>query len=159
MDLSWWKQRLTEAEPDLDAHPVVDLHVCTTPHGVLRVCLTDRFRRRCRKGRVWKSPAMCTALKNAEYGFDAKAARSRGGADGIFSVDRNFQPPNAMMKKLYDQFLDRPDPLVPVMENHLGVPSSGWTAVRVVSHHLRLLGFIAAAVDGRQLVLVDFDRD
>jgi len=106
MDLATAKQRLVEAERAFPTRPLVEFAVFETPHGELRVSVTERLRKKCRKGRLWKSPAMLTALKNAEYGFDQKASRSRGGSDGIFNVDRGFRPPNSMMKKLFNQFLD-----------------------------------------------------
>jgi len=43
---------------------------------------------------------MLKALKNAAYGFDEKQARSRGGADGIFLLDRHFTPKNEMILPL-----------------------------------------------------------
>ena len=102
---------------------------------------------------------MLTALKNAAYGFDGKASRSRGGADGIFCVDRNYRPANSMMKKLYPQFLDKPDPLVSTLSHFLDSPYEQWIAVRLVSHHMRLLGIIDIIDDTTRLVLVDYDHN
>lgn len=157
MEPSELKQRLTAIETDLDRLPVVKLGTFDTPTGSITVALTDRLRKRCRKGRVWKSSAMLTALKNVRYGFDPQRARSRGGADGIFLLDRDFRPANAMMRKIFDRFLDRPDPLVAVLAEWLSVRADALVPVRVVSHHLRLLGVLAQRADGQGLALVDYD--
>ena len=159
MELSEVRSKLEAAEEELAARPVTVFADFRTPHGDLRVSVTDRLRRKSRKGRVWKSPAMLTALKNAAYGFDPKASRSRGGADGVFSVDRNFKPANAMMAKLFGQFLDKPDPLVEVLAAYLRTPPQEWLTVRLVSHHLRLLGVLAISPAGGHLVLVDHDGE
>ena len=159
MDLAEAKKKLEEAETALSLGPVAAFAEFDTPHGALSVSVTDRLRRKCRKGRVWKSAAMLTALKNAAYGFDPKAARSRGGADGIFLVDRGFRPVNSMIKKLFFQFIDKPDPLVPVLSDALGSAAEDWVPVRLVSHHMRLLGVLSLAGDVAHLVLVDYDDD
>lgn len=159
MELSEVRRRLEALEGELEARLVVPFADFDTPHGALRVSVTSRFKQKCQKGRIWKSPSQLTALKNAAYGFDPKCSRSRGGADGIFIIDRSFHPPNSMMKKLFAQFLDKPDALVPVLVQALGSPPEGWFPVRLVSHHLRLLGVIAAPEGGAHLVLVDYDDD
>ena len=102
---------------------------------------------------------MLTALKNAAYGFDPRSPRSRRGADGIFVVDRGFRPVNSMMNKLFSQFIDKPDPLVSVLAGALGSAAEDWVPVRLVSHHMRLLGVLSLAGDEAQLVLVDYDDD
>ena len=158
MDLATAKQRLRETEALLAEGPLAEFTIFETPHGPLRVMVTARLRRKCRKGRVWMSTPMLTALKNAAYGFDALASRSRGGSDGVFAVDPGFKPANSMMKKLFDQFLNKPDSLVADIAAHVGVKPTGWRAVRVVSHHMRLLGVLIAATPPT-LVLVDFDND
>ncbi len=70
---------------------------------------------RCERGRIWKTPAMLSTLRNAQYGLDGARTRSRGGADGVFLLDRGYLPRNELMRKLFDRFLDRPDPLVAVV--------------------------------------------
>ena len=159
MDFGDIKQKIEATEAVLARAPVADLIEQETPHGPLRVVITDRLRRKCKKGRVWKSTAMLTALKNAGYGYDAKAPRSRGGSDGIFLVDRTFKPPNAMMKKLFGQFLDKPDPLVSVLSDLLKTDPRDFIPVRLVSHHMRLLGVLSSAYNPSTLVLVDYDDD
>ncbi len=135
MDLAVAKEKLRGAERVMESQPLALFAEFDTPYGELKVTVTERLRRKCRKGRVWKSAAMLTALKNAVYGFDAKAPRSRGGADGIFCVDRSYRPANSMIKKLFDKFLDRSDPLVPILAEELGSPPEDWVPVRLVSHH------------------------
>ena len=155
--LSELKTRITEIEATLESAPLVELCRFETPTGPLIVWLTDRIRESCRRGRIWKSPAMLTALKNARYGLDRARARSRGGADGVFVLDRDFQPPNEMMRKLFDRFLDKPDPLVEVLVSRFGTPVETFVPVRVVSHHMRLLGVLVQDEEVSQLVIVDYD--
>ncbi|MCK9995284.1 MAG: hypothetical protein KAH56_03275 [Candidatus Krumholzibacteria bacterium] len=159
MDLAAAKEKLQIAEVVLDVRPLAFFAEFDTPYGELKVTVTERLRRKCRKGRVWKSVAMLTALKNAVYGFDAKAPRSRGGADGIFRVDRNHRPANSMMKKLFDKFLEKSDPLVPLLANELGSPPENWIPVRLVSHHMRLLGVLSISKSTAHLALIDYDNE
>lgn len=156
MDIADAKTRLAEAEASLKDHSAVRFADFDTPFGSLRVLVTDRLRRKCRKGRVWKTPQMLSALKNAAYGFNSAAPRSRGGADGLFVVDRSFRPANSMTNKLFDQFIDKPDGLVTLLEDLLGTDRDAWIPVRLVSHHMRLLGVLSVGDPG-QLVLVDYD--
>ncbi len=156
-DPSAIKKRLTEIERDLDLDPVVELCRFETPRGHVVVSITDRLERSCRKGKVWKSHAMLTAIKNAQYGLDPTRLRSRGGADGVFLVDRSFRPANEMMRKLFDRFLDKPDPLVAVLASRLATRPEDLIPVRVVSHHLRLLGLLIEQEKAWHLVLVDYD--
>ena len=123
----------------------------------LRLAMTERLRKIARKGRVWKSKGFLTALKNAAYGFDESRARSRGGADGIFLLDRSFTPPNEMMKKLFERYLDRPERGAAEVAGALGVELPDLLPVRLVSHHMRLLGVLAQQADRDTLVLVDYD--
>ena len=157
MELSALKKRLTDIEAELDSDPMLELCRFETPGGKVVVSITDRLRRSCRRGKVWKSNAMLTALKNAQYGLDRTRPRSRGGADGVFLLDRSFQPANEMMRKLFDRFLDKPDPLVAVLASRLATRAEDLVPVRVVSHHMRLLGILVERVDASQLVLVDYD--
>jgi hypothetical protein len=156
MDLPELKKRLTEIESELDSGAFVSFATVPTPGGDLRVVVTDRLRKACRKGKIWKSPAMLTALKNAQYGLDRNRSRSRGGSDGIFLLDRTFHPPNEMMRKLFDRFLDKPDPLVALLMSRLKVRLDDLIPVRVVSHHMRLLGVLVERPEAT-LVLVDYD--
>jgi hypothetical protein len=159
MDLKECKQRITEAEQLLARSQLVEVARFTTPHGMLALAITDKFRKRCKKGKVWKTPAMLTAVKNAAYGFDSMVPRSRGGSDGIFCIDREYRPENSMMQKIFNQFLDKPDPLVAGLERELGAPKDRWTPVRLVSHHMRLLGVLIPLGSHSILALIDFDQN
>ena len=65
MDLAVAKKKLQVIEVVLDQEPRAFFAEFDTPYGMLKVIVTERLRRKCRKGRVWKSAAMLTALKNA----------------------------------------------------------------------------------------------
>lgn len=118
-----------------------------------------RLKKRALKNRVWKSKSMLKALKNAAYGFDEKQARSRGGTDGIFLLDRHFIPKNEMMKKLFEGFLDQPNSEVMDIATVLSVEPSVFLPVRLVSHDLRLLGVLYRAEKEDWLILVDCDAN
>lgn len=157
MDLAALKARLTDIEGALEHSPLVELCTFETPGGKLVLVVSDRLRRVCKKGKVWKSNRMLTALKNAHYGFDRSRPRSRGGADGVFLLDRGFHPANEMMKKLFDHFLDKPDPLVRDITALFGATEDQLVPVRVVSHHMRLLGVLIERSGACRLALVDYD--
>ena len=159
MKLEEAKQRLRAAEQNLRESGLAEFATVETPHGHLRVVVSHRLRRRCRKAGVWASAQMLTALKNIAYGFDEAASRSRGGADGIFRIDRGYRPANSMMKKVFDQFLDKPDPLVSTIATMLGSTPDVWVPVRVVSHHMRLLGVLDRRTTESVLVLIDYDNE
>ena len=158
MELSELRNRLGEAEKSLGSSPLVECCGFETPHGEVSVWVTDRFRKACRKSRAWKTVPMLTALKNATYGFDPRRPRSRGGSDGVFLLERGFQPPNEMMRKIFDRFLDRPSPLLDEILDGSGVSIKDLPPVRVVSHHMRLLGVLVRGDTRSDLVLVDCDN-
>ena len=122
----------------------------------LVVCITDRLKKQARKGRVWKSKAFLTAFKNASYGFNEEHQRSKGGYDGIFLLDRDFKPRNEMMKKLF-KYIDKTDSGIANIAKELNVKADSLLPVRLVSHHMRLLGVISRKKDHDTLVLVDYD--
>jgi hypothetical protein len=157
MKLDEIKGLLTAVEPQLPSQAFVAMHTFERNGRRLVLAVTERLCRRCQKGRVWKSKAMLTAIKNAEYGFDPQLARSPGGRDGIFLVTRDYQPPNEMMRKLFGQYLDKPDSGAQVVAEALQVSLSSLVPVRLVSHHLRLLGLLHAGSEHDTLVLVDYD--
>jgi len=150
------KAHVTRIEPALPLSPCTELLHTPTDDRILHVCLTAQLKTRCRRGRVWKSVPFLTALKNTAYGLRPERTRSRGGADGIFRLDRSFHPPTSMMKKVFDRFLDRPDG--EALAAHLNTRPDALSAIRVVSHHMRLLG---VHVSGRHdwIVLVDYDNE
>jgi len=124
---------------------------------IIYVGLTERLHKKARKGHIWKSPHFLSTLKNAEYGFDESHARSRGNSDGIFLLDRNFRPSNEMMHKIFDQYLDKENSGVEEVTQALGTTLKDLLAVRLVSHHMRLLGVLLRKEFEDWLILVDFD--
>jgi hypothetical protein len=159
MDLDEARTRLTAVEGDLSAHAFLEVARFSTNDRGLRLAVTERLRKAAKKARVWKSPAFLTAIKNAAHGFDEKRARSVGGADGIYLVDRTFRPKNEMMRKLFDRFLDRPDSGANAIAAALDTDIATLVPVRLVSHHLRLLGVLHRGATEDTLVLVDYDDD
>lgn len=158
MELAEAKKRLRAIEPALPNVPFVEFHAFEREGRTLHVALTERLRKAARKEGVWKSREMLASLKNAAYGFQESQARSVGGRDGIFLLDRTFRPANAMMRKLFDRFLDRPDSGAEELAAALETPLAELLPVRLVSHHLRLLGVLARGETEDWLVLVDCDR-
>ena len=158
MDVADAKTLLKTCDRTLDTVAVVLFHAFERDGRALRVFLTPRLRKAARKEGVWRSKEMLVTLKNAAYGFDEGQARSGGGRDGLFVLDRTFRPANAMMRKLFDRFLDRPESGAGELAELLGVPLGDLLPVRLVSHHLRLLGVLARSPDHDSLVLVDCDR-
>jgi hypothetical protein len=157
VNLDELKTRLAASEPELGREVFVVVESFARDGRAIHVGVTERLRRLARRGRVWKSPAFLTALKNAAYGFDEARARSLGGADGIFLLDRSFSPRNEMMKKLFDRYLDRPDSGALELARTLGVELARLLPVRLVSHHMRLLGVLHRGEAADTLVLVDYD--
>lgn len=158
MDLVEAKGRLKAIEGGLADTLFVPFHTFEREGRPVHVCLTERLRKSARKEGVWRSREMLVTLKNAAYGFDDHSSRSAGGRDGIFLMDRSFRPINAMMKKLFDRFLDRPDSGVAGLAKAMGVVEGELLPVRLVSHHMRLLGVLARRENEDWLVLVDCDR-
>ena len=160
-DLKQMKLALKEADSRLalGAEPLVVLHAFERDGRVLRLALSPRLRRLARKGRVWRSKELLITLKNASYGFDEALTRSVGGADGVFLLDRAYRPPNAMMKKLFDRYLDKPGSGAEELAAALGTTLAELLPVRLVSHHMRLLGVLHRSADADVLVLVDWDRE
>lgn len=159
MDIKEAKKRLIELEKDLAIAAIVEFSKFETENGDLKLYVTDRFRRLCRKGKVWKTNEMLSAIKNASYGYNLVSSRSRGGLDGIYLLDRGFSPENNMMKKIFGKFLDKPDPLVADISSTFETEASELLPVRLVSHHMRLLGVIAQQDEELCLVLVDYDDE
>lgn len=142
MNLSEAKILIENVESNLSDEPFIIAYTFERNGKKLHLGITDRLRRKAKRGRVWKSSEFLTALKNAEYGFDESHARSSGGSDGIFLIDRNFTPRNQMMRKIFDQYLDKDTEGISKITEALNTNSSDFRAVRLVSHHLRLLGLL-----------------
>jgi hypothetical protein len=158
MDLAEAKARLKEIEGELAGAPFVVFNTFEREGRQLYVAVTERLRKTARKEGVWRSRELFATLKNAAYGFDERQARSAGGRDGIFLMDRTFRPANEMMRKLFDRFLDKRDSGAEDLAAALGVAAGELLPVRLVSHHLRLLGILSRKDDADWLVLVDCDR-
>ena len=158
MELEEAKARLREIEQTLSEAVFVEFHTFERDGRQLRVALTHRLRKCARKEGVWRSRELFATLKNAAYGFDETQARSVSGRDGIFVLDREFRPANAMMMKLFDRYLDKPNSGADELADALEVSLGDLLPVRLVSHHLRLLGVLARKEDADWLVLVDCDR-
>ena len=157
MNLSEAKMLIEAAESELGDKPFVIINVFERNGRKLHLGITGRLRRLAKRGRIWKSSAFLTALKNAEYGFDEMRARSPGGADGIFLLDRNFKPPNQMMRKIFDQFLDKSLAEAAAIARQLNADAAAFRAVQLVSHHLRLLGLLHQDEAGDWIIMVDYD--
>lgn len=123
----------------------------------VHLALTARLERECRRARVWLSRAFLSACKNVAHGFDPRTAMSPGGRDGIFLLTRDHRPANEMMRKLFDRFLDRDDGQAEAIAKSLNTEVSSLLPVRLVSHHLRLLGVLHRRAADDILVLVDQD--
>jgi hypothetical protein len=63
-----------------------------------------------------------------------------------------------MMAKLFDRYIDKPESGLAEVAAALGVAAAVLLPVRLVSHHMRLLGVLARRPEGDALVLVDCDR-
>lgn len=158
MNLSEAKTIIEAVESRLESEPFIIAHIFERNGKKLHLGLTERFRRIAKRARVWKSKQFLTAFKNAEYGFDEIHARSLGGADGIFLLDRNFTPRNEMMQKIFDKFLDKEtNNEIVEIASFLNTKPENFRAVRLVSHHLRLLGSLYQNDLGDWIILVDYD--
>ena len=158
MEITEVKVRIHAIQATLAGAPFVEFHAFERDGRTLHVALTERLRKAARKEGVWCSREMLVTLKNAAYGFDERKARSVGGRDGVFLMDRTFKPANEMMVKLFDRYLDKPGSGVEELAKALGVPKAELLPVRLVSHHMRLLGVLARRETADWLVLVDCDR-
>ena len=159
MDLNALKERIAACETTLQTSLFVEFERQPVAGKTQVTYLTSALLKKCKKGRVWKSQAFLITLKNSKYGFDELQSRSVSGRDGIFLVDRHFVPRNSMQKKIFDQFMDKDSSdftkLVAALQLHPGELK----AVRVVSHHLRLLGFMEIRKNENILVLVYYDDE
>ena len=157
MDIHELKQKIHAVEVHLAKEPFVEVFVFERDGRMLHLCVTDRLRKKCRKGGVWKSPAFLTTLRNARYGFNEASARSKGGRDGVFVLDRHYTPKNTMMRKIFNQYLDKYASGVEQVAKAIGTAEGELRAVRLASHHMRLLGILACHCDEDWVVLVDYD--
>ncbi len=119
---------------------------------------TSILKKNCKKGKVWKSKEFFITLKNLKYGIDYTNFRSKGGKDGIFIIDRNYRPRNNMQKKIFNQFIDKENSGIEQILNELNIPKTEINAVRIVSHHMRLLGIHYEKDNQDIIILVDYDN-
>jgi len=155
-ELATLQEALDAAEERLATEAFAELPAIDRDGRAIHVVLTRRFYKLARRARVWRGRALAITLKNAGYGFDPIRARSLGGRDGVFLLDRGHD--NAMTRKLYDRFLDRPDSDAAEVAAFLSTTVAELQAIRIVSHHMRLLGVMHRGAAGDWLVVVDFDR-
>src|SRR4051794_23721586 len=124
MDLVGAKKQLKAIEETLGEAPFVTFHTVEREGRPIQDAPTGRLRKQARKEGVWRSRELLATLKNAAYGFDERRSRSVAGRDGIFLLDRSFRPANAMMRKLFDRFLDKADSGAADIAKALEVPLS-----------------------------------
>jgi len=157
MTLEESKSAISAVEEDLPNHAFVVAHTFSRDGREIRVAVTERLRKITKKGRVWNSKPLLTAFKNASYGYDDAQSISAGGFDGVFRITRDHKPANEMMKKIFDRFIDREGSGAQDIADAVGVQLDTMLPVRLVSHHMRLLGILHRADDSDLLVLVDYD--
>lgn len=165
MKLDKVRELFDKAESALALEPFVIVATFATDgrRRTLHVALTDRLRKQSKRGHAWKSKEMLSAFKNAAYGYNAEKTYSPGGSDGIFALSRDYRPKNAMMKKIFERFLDKKESGAEALAETMGANLDDLLPVRLVSHHLRLLGVLKRGSvnspgDNQDLlVLVDYD--
>ncbi len=159
MEIKDVKEKISEIEDGLDDALVVEFARLNVNDRELVCYLTSILKKTCKKKKVWKSKNFLITLKNIKYGIDADNLRSKSGKDGIFLLDRNFTPKNKMQVKIFDQFIDKKTSSFKEIVAELGLNEENIEAVRVVSHHMRLLGICERGTDKDVLVLVNFDDE
>jgi hypothetical protein len=157
MTLEEVKNCIESIEEQLPNCPFVVAWTEVRNKHIIHLALTERLHKKAKKAHIWKSPHFLSTLKNVEYGFDQSHARSRGGTDGIFLLDRNFHPKNEMMHKIFDQYIDKEESGIEEVAQALNADIKDLLPVRLVSHHMRLLGVLLRKEIEDWLVLVDFD--
>jgi len=149
--------QIEEIEEELADEPYGLLGVFDRDGRKIMLGITDRLRKRCQKGMVWKTRGFMATLKNVKYGFDDRIGRSSDDHDGLFLLDRTFKPANEMMRKMFDQYLDKEGSGAESLAAAMGTTLDQLKPVRLVSHHMRLLGVLWQAPEADWLILVDYD--
>lgn len=85
------------------------------------------------------------------------AANAKPTAAASVAQHIQYRPANAMMRKLFDRFLDRDGSGAQDLLAAMGAGLDQVVPVRLVSHHLRLLGLLQRGPQRDLLVLVDDD--
>ena len=158
MDIVEAKAYIKNCENKLGETRFTHFHTFQRDERSLRVSITARLKKRSKKEGVWLSKEMLITLLNASYGFDEKQSRCVSGRDGIFLLDRDHRPANAMMRKIFEQFIDKQNSGFLEIADELNQTPESLKPVRLVSHHMRLLGVLSIGSSEDQLVLVDCDR-
>ena len=158
MKLRETRARVRKIEVRLAQELTVRFHTFERNGRRLHVSLTDRLRKNAEKEALWRSRELAVTLNNAAYGYDEMMPRSGSGRDGIFLMDRSFRPVSPMMRKLFDGFLDKKGSGAQEIAADLSTSVADLLPVRLVSHHMRLLGVLHRADDVDSLILVDCDR-
>lgn len=151
------KEKLTKAESTLKDNLLVHYEKFAVNEKQLSVYLTQKLMKEARKSKVWKGKEFCITLRNVKYGLDPEQVKSRGGRDGIFLLDKAFRPYNEMQRRIFDRFIDNPNSDYVAITDELNIDSDQIVAVRVVSHHMRIVGIYHRGENEDVLVLVDVD--
>lgn len=152
------KSRLSALEDELAESLLVSYEDFEVNGKSFKVYLSRSLRKRARKARVWKTNEFCITLRNVKYGLDPDSAKSKGGRDGVYLLDRDFKPANEMQKRIFDQFIDKQNSDYATIVDALKLSHERIRAVRVVSHHMRLLGICHTGKEEDILVIVDVDK-
>lgn len=158
MQIADIKRRLSALEDKLAKSLLVSYEDFEVNGKSLKVYLSNSLQKRARKARVWKTKEFCITLRNAKYGLDPYNTKSKGGRDGVYLLDRDFKPANEMQKRIFDQFIDKSNSDFSAIVEALKLSYEQVRAVRVVSHHMRLLGISHTGKEEDILVIVDVDK-
>ena len=152
------KKYLVELQSQLTTTDLVLLDTYVVNQKIHNLYLSDLFCRNCLKGKVWLSNEFLITLKNAKYGIEEERLRSKGGKDGIFLLDRKFKPQNAMQTKIFNKFIDSPNSKFLDYAKAFPFTPEETRAIRIVSHHMRLLGLLFQKNEEYCILLVDYDN-
>lgn len=158
MDLKELKRRIESLEAELNDSGMAYLDFLPVNNKPIRIYLSSWLKKSCNKKRVWKSKKFLITLKNVQYGLDPNNMRSLNGRDGVYLIDRKFRPYNEMQRKLFDQYIDKENSGYRETIKHLKWKTSLTKPVRVVSHHMRLLGLFHSGKVRDEILLVDWDE-
>ena len=162
MEIADVKSRLEALEESIEQNVISEFVELEIDGKTLVVYLAKDLKKNCQKGKIWKSKPFYITLKNIKYGLDKNQMRSKQGRDGIFLVDRDFKPANSMQTKIYKKYIDKESSSFGKAAKLLDIKKEELKdikGVRVVSHHLRLLGFYLEKAEKDILVLFDFDAE
>lgn len=159
MEISEAKKKVDESEELLKTEIIAEIDRREVNDRTLVTFISNDLMKKCKKGKLWKSQQFYITLKNIKYGLEQNQMRSVSGRDGIFLVDRDYKPKNSMQTKIYDRFIDNESSAFESIVERLSLDKRMIKGVRVVSHHLRLLGILDRKINEDVIVLVDFDNE